>query len=42
VPVALMEMLSKPDTAASQRAIGVMLGMKKLDLAVLQRAYDNG
>ena len=41
VPVALMEMLSKADTAASQRAIAVMLHMKKLDIAVLQRAYDN-
>jgi hypothetical protein len=35
-------MLSEPHTTASQRAIGVMLGMTELDLAVLQRAYDNG
>jgi predicted 3-demethylubiquinone-9 3-methyltransferase (glyoxalase superfamily) len=41
VPVALMEMLSKTDTAASQRAIAVMLRMKKLDIAALRRAYDN-
>jgi predicted 3-demethylubiquinone-9 3-methyltransferase (glyoxalase superfamily) len=41
VPVALMEMLSGTDTAASQRAIAVMLRMKKLDIAALRRAYDN-
>ena len=41
VPVALMEMLSRTDTAASQRAIAVMLHMKKLDIAALQRAYEN-
>jgi predicted 3-demethylubiquinone-9 3-methyltransferase (glyoxalase superfamily) len=41
VPVALMEMLSGTDTTASQRAIAVMLRMKKLDIAALRRAYDN-
>jgi predicted 3-demethylubiquinone-9 3-methyltransferase (glyoxalase superfamily) len=41
VPKALMEMLSKSDRAASQRAISAMLKMKKLDIAVLQRAYEN-
>jgi hypothetical protein len=42
VPVALMEMSSGTDNAASQRTIFVMLGMKKHDLAMLQRANNNG
>ncbi len=41
VPKAFMEMLSKPDQAAAQRALSAMMKMKKLDIAVLQRAYDN-
>ncbi len=39
VPTALIEMLSKTDSAASQRAMSAMLKMKKLDIAELTRAY---
>src|SRR2546423_672318 len=39
VPKALLEMLSKADSAASQRAISAVLKMKKLDI-FLQRAYE--
>jgi predicted 3-demethylubiquinone-9 3-methyltransferase (glyoxalase superfamily) len=39
VPAGFEEMLSSPDQAAAQRAVKVMLGMKKLDLAELQRAF---
>jgi len=39
VPTALIEMLSKTDSAASQRAMSAMLKMKKLDIAELKRAY---
>lgn len=41
VPTALLEMLSKTDGAASQRTITAMLKMRKLDIAVLQQAYEN-
>ena len=41
VPQALLDMLSKKDSAAAQRAMAAMLGMKKLDIAALQRAYRN-
>ena len=41
VPKALIEMFTKTDTAASQRAIAAMMKMKKLDISVLQRAYEN-
>lgn len=40
IPDGLTELVSDPDSEASQRAMKVMLGMKKLDLDVLQRAYD--
>jgi len=40
VPTVLPEMLSGPDAAATQRAFTAMLGMKKLDIAALQRAYQ--
>ena len=40
VPTALPDMLSSADTAAAQRAFTAMLGMKKLDIAALQRAYE--
>ncbi len=39
VPTALIEMLSKTNTAASQRAVSAMLKMKKLNIAELKRAY---
>jgi predicted 3-demethylubiquinone-9 3-methyltransferase (glyoxalase superfamily) len=41
VPVAQWDMLSSTDTAAAQRAFTAMLGMKKLDIAALQRAYES-
>jgi predicted 3-demethylubiquinone-9 3-methyltransferase (glyoxalase superfamily) len=40
VPVALMAMLTDPDTAAVQRAFTAMLQMKKLDIAALKKAFD--
>ena len=42
VPSALGELLGGPDPAGSQRAMQAMLGMKKLDIAELQKAYDGG
>jgi predicted 3-demethylubiquinone-9 3-methyltransferase (glyoxalase superfamily) len=42
VPTVLPKMLSSSDTAAAQRAFTDMLGMKKLDIAALQRAYSGG
>ncbi len=42
VPSALGGLLGGPDSAGSQRAMQAMLGMKKLDIAVLQKAYDGG
>ena len=41
VPTALGEMMSSTDKAAAQRAFSAMLGMKKLDIAALRRAYEN-
>jgi predicted 3-demethylubiquinone-9 3-methyltransferase (glyoxalase superfamily) len=40
VPTAMLDMLSSTDTAAAQRAFTAMLGMKKLNIAALQRAYE--
>jgi predicted 3-demethylubiquinone-9 3-methyltransferase (glyoxalase superfamily) len=40
VPGRLMELLSDPDPERSQRAMGAMLQMKKLDIAELERAAD--
>ena len=40
VPRALLEMISDPDKAKSQRAFGAMLQMKKLDIAALKRAFE--
>jgi predicted 3-demethylubiquinone-9 3-methyltransferase (glyoxalase superfamily) len=39
VPAALAEMLIDPDTAKSERVFSAVMGMKKLDLAALQKAY---
>ena len=33
-------MLNNPNQAGAQRAMQAMLGMKKIDLAALQRAFD--
>jgi len=41
VPRKLIEFLQSGDRAASQRAFTAMMGMRKLDIAALQRAYDN-
>jgi predicted 3-demethylubiquinone-9 3-methyltransferase (glyoxalase superfamily) len=40
IPTRLGELLGGPDPAGAQRAMQAMLGMQKLDIAVLQRAYD--
>ena len=40
VPTQLFDMLSSADAAAAQRAFTAMLGMKKLDLAALRRAFE--
>jgi predicted 3-demethylubiquinone-9 3-methyltransferase (glyoxalase superfamily) len=39
IPVALLDMLKKPKSAGYQRAFNAMLGMKKLDIARLKKAY---
>jgi predicted 3-demethylubiquinone-9 3-methyltransferase (glyoxalase superfamily) len=39
-PSAVRELVSDPQSAASQRAFEAMLKMKKLDLAKLKRAYE--
>ena len=41
VPRALLELLNTADNAASQRAVSAMMKMTKLDIAALQRAYEN-
>lgn len=40
VPTVLGEMIRDPDRARARRAMEAMLGMVKLDIAGLQRAYD--
>ena len=40
VPTVLLELVSDPDPERSQRAMASMMGMKKLDVAELQRAAD--
>ena len=40
VPAVLEELISDPDAGKSQRAMQAMLGMKKLDIAELQRAAN--
>jgi predicted 3-demethylubiquinone-9 3-methyltransferase (glyoxalase superfamily) len=40
IPEALGEMLSDPDDEKSERVMKAMLGMVKIDVAELQRAYD--
>ena len=40
IPSALGEMLGATDRAAAQRAFSAMLGMKKLDIAALRRAFE--
>ncbi len=40
VPSVLAEFCSDPTSEKGQRAFTAMMGMKKLDIAALQRAYD--
>ena len=40
IPTRLPELLSDPDPDRSQRAMKAMLGMRKLDVAALERAAD--
>jgi predicted 3-demethylubiquinone-9 3-methyltransferase (glyoxalase superfamily) len=40
IPSALGKMLGDPDPAKSQRVMKAMLGMQKIEIAGLQRAYD--
>lgn len=39
VPTALVRMMEDPDAEKSQRVMGALLKMKKLDIAGLERAY---
>jgi predicted 3-demethylubiquinone-9 3-methyltransferase (glyoxalase superfamily) len=39
-PTALMRMLGDPDRKKAGRVMQAMMGMKKIDIAGLQRAYD--
>lgn len=41
VPTAFNELANDPDPAKSQAVVKAMLGMRKLDIAELQRAHDN-
>ena len=40
VPAMLGQLIGGPDPVGSQRAMQAMLGMRKLDIAALQNAYD--
>jgi predicted 3-demethylubiquinone-9 3-methyltransferase (glyoxalase superfamily) len=40
IPKAIMELVGDPKSEKSQRAMTAMLGMKKIDLAALERAYE--
>jgi predicted 3-demethylubiquinone-9 3-methyltransferase (glyoxalase superfamily) len=40
VPREMMEMFGSPDQEKAQRAVKAMLGMKKLDVAELRRAFN--
>lgn len=42
VPVGLGEMLQDKDAAKSERVMQAMLQMRKIDIARLQQAYENG
>lgn len=38
----LAALVTDPDTAKSERAVGAMMEMKKLDIAALERAAAGG
>jgi predicted 3-demethylubiquinone-9 3-methyltransferase (glyoxalase superfamily) len=40
VPSVLGQLIGGPDSEGAQRAMQAMLGMKKLDIAALQKAYE--
>jgi predicted 3-demethylubiquinone-9 3-methyltransferase (glyoxalase superfamily) len=40
-PIVLGEMLADPDSAKSQRVMKAMMGMEKLDISALRKAYRN-
>lgn len=42
IPHAMFSLLNAEDRDAAQRAVGVMLGMKKIDLAEMERAFNGG
>jgi predicted 3-demethylubiquinone-9 3-methyltransferase (glyoxalase superfamily) len=42
VPSVMPQLLGGPDRAGSERAMRAMMGMIKLDIAALQKAYDGG
>jgi predicted 3-demethylubiquinone-9 3-methyltransferase (glyoxalase superfamily) len=39
IPRQLMELMSDPDPVKSQRVVQAMLGMKKIDVAAIERAH---
>jgi len=41
VPTKMIDMINDPDPEKSQRVFSAMLQMKKLDIAELERAYNN-
>lgn len=40
VPAKIAEWMTDKDPARSQRVMQAVMGMKKLDMAAMQRAYD--
>jgi predicted 3-demethylubiquinone-9 3-methyltransferase (glyoxalase superfamily) len=42
VPSVLPQLLGSPDRAGAERAMAAMMGMVKLDIAALKKAYDGG
>jgi len=42
VPERMLELVSDPSSAKSQRAFAAMMEMKKLDLPALEKAYSGG
>lgn len=41
-PVRLLELIQDPDPGRAQRAMAAMMGMKKIDIAVVEAAADAG